>query len=380
MPDRDSGRFRRLFLAALAIGISLLFLQLIQSYLKALLLAGIFAALAQPLYRKMLGWVGGRQALASGLVLVAALVLIVGPLTAFMGVLARQAVDVSRSVTPWVQQQLENPSEIQAFLDKIPYLSEIAPSRDQMIAKGGEVAGKTATFVLNSVAEGTKGTARFLLHVFVMLYAMFFFLIDGRAILEKALSFLPLSRDDRESMLDRFTSVARATLKGTAVIGILQGGLAGLAFAVVGIGGSVFWGTLMVILSVIPAVGAALVWVPAAIYLAVIGRFGAAIGLTLWCALVVGTIDNLLRPKLVGQDTEMPDLLILISTLGGIAMFGAAGIIIGPIIAALFLTVWDLYGDAFSDVLPERAELIPETGSIPLSSLEETEPEASDDE
>jgi predicted PurR-regulated permease PerM len=136
------------------------------------------------------------------------------------------------------------------------------------------------------------------------------------------------------------------------VIGILQGGLAGLAFAVVGITGAVFWGTIMAILSIIPSVGSAIVWGPAAIILIATGHLAKGIGLAIFCAVVVGSLDNLLRPILVGKDTQMHELMILFGTLGGIMMFGVVGLVIGPIVAALFVTVWEIYGVAFKDILP----------------------------
>jgi predicted PurR-regulated permease PerM len=136
------------------------------------------------------------------------------------------------------------------------------------------------------------------------------------------------------------------------VIGILQGGLAGLAFAVVGIPSAVFWGAIMTVLSIIPGIGSALVWGPAAIILAATGHLVKAIGLAVFCAIVVGSLDNLLRPILVGKDTQMHELMIFLGTLGGIMMFGVVGVIIGPIVAALFVTVWEIYGDAFKDILP----------------------------
>jgi predicted PurR-regulated permease PerM len=125
----------------------------------------------------------------------------------------------------------------------------------------------------------------------------------------------------------------------------------------VGIEGAALWGTVMAVLSVLPGIGTALIWIPAVIYLFVIGRAGAATGLLIWCAAVVGTIDNVLRPFLVGKDTKMSDLLILLSTLGGIVLFGFTGFVVGPIVAALFVTVWDLYGMAFADILPEPDSL-----------------------
>jgi len=135
------------------------------------------------------------------------------------------------------------------------------------------------------------------------------------------------------------------------VIGIVQGALGGIAFAVVGIQGAAFWAVVMAVASVIPGVGTALVWVPAVIYLFATGKTVSAIGMALWFILLVGTIDNVLRPILVGRDTEMPDLLVLISTLGGLAMFGAVGLIIGPVIAGLFVTMWEVFQETFGDVL-----------------------------
>jgi predicted PurR-regulated permease PerM len=136
------------------------------------------------------------------------------------------------------------------------------------------------------------------------------------------------------------------------VIGIIQGALAGLGFWAAGIDGSAFWGTIMAILSIVPGIGAALVWVPAVIYLYITGQTLTATLLLAWCAAVVGTIDNILRPRLVGKDAKMPDLLILIGTLGGLFLFGAIGFIVGPIVCGLFLTVWEIYGATFKDILP----------------------------
>jgi len=162
---------------------------------------------------------------------------------------------------------------------------------------------------------------------------------------------VPLSKDHKTHLLGKFVSVSRATLKGTLVIGIVQGGLAGIAFAVVGIDGAAFWATIMTLVSVIPGIGTALIWFPAVILLMADGQITAAVGLLLWCGIVVGLADNLLRPVLVGRDTEMPDLMVMLSTIGGLMLFGIAGLVIGPLIAALFLSIWKIYGETFSDEL-----------------------------
>ena len=185
-----------------------------------------------------------------------------------------------------------------------------------------------------------------------MLYSMFFFLIDGRKILEKILYYIPLGHEEEELMLDRFRSITRATIKGTIVIGIIQGSLGGIGFYFAGINGAAFWGTIMIILSIIPGIGTALIWVPAVVYLVATGDITKGLILGAYCAAIVGTVDNVLRPVLVGRDAQMPDLLILLGTLGGIFLFGVIGFIIGPVICGLFLTVWEIYGQTFKAWLP----------------------------
>ena len=205
---------------------------------------------------------------------------------------------------------------------------------------------------LRAQLNSRPGTATFLLNFFVMFYGMFFFFRDGREIMEKILYYIPLEHDDEMLLLERLTSVTRAIVRGTLAIGIVQGTLAGAGFWAAGIDGAAFWGTLMAVLSIVPGIGSALIWVPGVIYLFITGKTLAATLLLIWCTVAVGTIDNLLRPILVGKDAKMPDLLILVGTLGGLYFFGAIGLIVGPIVCGLFLTVWEIYGTTFRDILP----------------------------
>ena len=355
----DREKFHRVFILFLVVVVSAAFLYMIRGFIVTVLMAAIFSGLAHPLYRGLLRWVRGRRAAAALLTLLTLLVLVVLPLVAFMGLVATEAVSISQSVTPWVRDHLREPGEISRLLERVPYVAQIQEQLKaysvQIIEKLGELAGRVSSFLVNSLSEATKGTVGFLFQLFVMIYAMFFFLVGGRVALDKAMVYVPLPESDKELLLDKFVSVARATLKGTFVVGLVQGGLAGLAFAVVGIQGSAFWGTIMVVLSVIPGIGTALVWVPAVVYLFAVGKTASAVGLAVWCALVVGTVDNFLRPKLVGADTKMPDLLILLSTFGGLSLFGAVGLVLGPIIAALFIAVWQIYGEAFGELLGAEA-------------------------
>lgn len=350
----DRAKFRRVTLLLTVVAITIVFVAMIRGYLKALALAVIFSGLAYPLYTRLLHRFGERRALASITTLMLLLLLIFIPVSGFLGIVATEAFQLTEEVIPWVQEQIDNPTEFGTQLPSwIPFADRLQPYTTQIASKLGEFAGKIGTFLFNSLSATTRGTASFFLNAFIMLYAMFFFFTDGAAMRDRILSYSPLSTEDKERLLAKGISVTRATIKGTLVIGIVQGGLAGIAFAIVGVKGAAFWGTIMAVLSVIPGVGTALVWVPTVIYLYIRGDMVAATGLLIWCAAVVGTVDNVLRPRLVGGDTEMPDLLILLSTLGGLSMFGAVGLIIGPVIAALFLTVWEIYGATFRDVLTD---------------------------
>ena len=335
--------------------ISALFLSMISQFLMAIFLAGIFSALSYPLYRRFEKWFKGRRSLASITTLLIIVFVLLLPLGGLLGITTGQAIKVGEAVKPWVERQLAEPDAISGALKSLPFYDRIIPYRSLILKKAGEMVGGISGFLINRLSSVTLGTVTFLFMLFIMLYTMFFFLMDGDKLIDKILYYLPLEDHDERRILNKFTSVTRATLKGTAVIGLLQGVLAGSAFAVVGIDSAVFWGAIMTVLSFIPGIGSALVWGPAVIILAATGHAAKAVGLGLFCAVVVGSIDNFLRPILVGRDTQMHELMILFGTLGGIIMFGVVGVIIGPIIAALFVTVWDIYGLAFKDILPAVA-------------------------
>ncbi|NNE70815.1 MAG: AI-2E family transporter [Rhodothermales bacterium] len=348
--------FRRSSVLLLVALISGLFLWMVRSFLMALLLAAIFSGLASPMFRWFKKRLGGRDGLSASVTLLV-LSLVVGiPLSIFLGVVVTQALDVSQSARPWIEAQMERPGVVQEYLSAIPLVGEYMPDEAVIASKLGEFASTAGSFLANSVVDLSRGTANFFLQLFVMLYAMYFFLTNGRSILNRILYYVPLEADAEEELVEKFVTVTRAVLKGSMVIGVIQGALAGAAFWVAGVPGWAFWTAVMVVLSIVPAIGSALVWIPAVAYLAVTGQGGAALAVGLWCGLVAGSVDNFLRPALVGKDTKMPDLLVLVGTLGGIFLFGAVGFIFGPIIVALFLAVWELYGEVFKEWLPPMPE------------------------
>lgn len=339
-------------LLALVAVISLLFLTMIQQFLVAIFMAAVFAAMTHPVYAKLRLWLGGRRYLASLISLLLLLVVVLIPIVILTMIFIGQAVNVGQSLTPIVVNFLKEPGSFQEVLEKIPFYEELIPYEDQVtnqIASAVEALGKLLVSQISTIA---LGTVQFLFVTIVFLYTLFFFLIDGSKVIHAILYYLPLRDHDERLMLNKFTSVTQAMVVGTLLIGILQGALAGIAFAIAGVPNAVFWGTVMAVLSIIPGVGSALVWVPASIVLIAQGSFGAGIGLILFCVLVVGSIDNLLRPVLVGKHTDMHELMIFFGTLGGLFMFGMAGLLIGPLIASLFITIWEIYGEAFKDRPP----------------------------
>jgi len=348
--------FQRAFLIVLVVAVSLLFFSVVRVFFITILLAAIFAGLMSPLYGWLVRVMRGRRALASVLTLLVMILVVVVPLTALLTVVVEQAVQLTTTAGPWIQTQVQNPDVFVQKLQGLAIYEDIAPYREQILTRLGELAGTAGSFAASSLQSMTMGTVAFLFHAFLLLYAMFFFLMDGSKLIQRIMYYSPLETDAERRLISKFVSVARATIKGTLVIGAIQGAGAGLALGLAGIHSAVFWSVLMVVLSIIPGVGTALVWVPAVIYLFVTGHVLSGILVTIWCALVVGSVDNLLRPRLVGKDTQMHDLLILFSTLGGLLTFGVAGFIIGPIVAALFVAIWDLYGVAFKDVLPEAGD------------------------
>jgi predicted PurR-regulated permease PerM len=337
----------------LALAISALFLTMIQPFLLATVLAGIFAGLSHPLFRRLDTLFGGRRRLATVATLLILVVMVVLPLALLGSLLVAQTIELSQTVVVWLKENLQEPEARAGILMSLPLYDQLAPHWNTLAKQAAEATAGLSKILVEGLSSVTLGTVSFLFLAFVFLYSLYFFLLDGRRLLARILYYLPLNARDERLLLERFVSVTRATLRGSLLIAILQGTLAGIAFAVAGIPNAVFWGSVMAILSTIPNVGAALVWVPAAGILLLQGHTTTGIALAAFCALIVGSLDNVLRPILVGKDTKMHELMIFFSTLGGIFMFGFAGLFIGPVIASLFVSIWEIYGVEFADVLPD---------------------------
>lgn len=345
---------RRVFLLVLVTGMTVVLVVLLKSFWMTIVVSAVMAGLLRPFYKRVLKRVGDRTSVAAGITVLVTLLVFVVPLLTVGGMVVSQAAGITENVRPIIEKSINSPTYLDQQLQRVPgYDKFLKPYRKQILTKAADVVKSLGGFLVSSLSDTTLSTVSFIVNFFIALYAMFFLLTDGPGMLAAILAHLPLQADEKVLLAERFMSITRATIKGTLVIGVIQGLLTGFAFWVVGIPSVAFWTVLVVILSIVPVIGGALIWVPACIVLFSMGMVWKAILLAAFCSLVVGSIDNLLRPALVGRDTKMHDLLVMFSTMGGLLVIGPLGFIIGPVLMGLFVTSWQIFGIAYREQLAD---------------------------
>ena len=306
----------------------------------------ILAILFAPLHRRLLRRMPRRGTLAALCTLGLCLVVVILPLTVITISLIQEASAIYERVRSgqinfglYLQQVIGAlPAWAANLLDRLN-LTSLADLQE----KFSSVAVQASQFVAGQALSIGQNTLEFIVSFGIMLYLLFFLLRDGASLALRIGRATPLDEAHKRQLVDKFTTVIRATVKGNIVVAASQGALGGLIFWILGIQGPVLWGVLMAFLSLLPAVGAGLIWLPVAIYFLATGAVWQGVVLMAFGVFVIGLVDNVLRPILVGKDTKMPDYVVLISTLGGMALFGLTGFVIGPVIAALFIAAWDLF-------------------------------------
>lgn len=343
----DSTTLRRATFLLLLAAVSVAFLWVLAPFFGAILWAVTLALLFYPLNLWVHRRVGGRTNLASLLTLLFCVLIVIVPI-------ALVGTSLATDILAFIQKtraggfDLHDPyQQVLELLpawatDRIMQLRWFNP--EQAIAKLSEAALQGGQIVAKHTLEVGQNTFQFVINFGVMLYLLFFLLRDGTRLARIFREALPLEPEHTDYLLDKFSTVVRATVKGNIVIAIVQGALGGLAFWVLGVGGALFWGVVMALLSLMPAIGAALVWAPLSLYLLATDAVWQGVVLIVWGVVAIGLSDNLLRPMLVGKDTKLPDWIVLLSTLGGMVLFGINGFVIGPTIAALFIACWSLFG------------------------------------
>jgi predicted PurR-regulated permease PerM len=339
---------QRFFLLLLVV-VTLGFGWILLPFSGAVFWGGVLAILFAPLYRRLLSATRQRPNSAAFIALLSILVMVILPLTLIGAALVDQAARVYEMIS---SGQLDFGAYFKQIIRALPQwlitllerfeLTDL-PTLQQKLSDG---AAQVSQAIGKQALNVGRYTFDFLVSLTVMLYLLFFLLRDGQALAARIRQAVPLSRKYKQRLFTNFTTVIRATVKGNVLVAAAQGTLGGLIFWFLGVQAPLFWGVLMAFLSLLPAVGAAIVWAPVAIYFLVTGAIWQGVVLITFGVVVIGLVDNILRPILVGKDTKMPDYVVLLSTLGGMALFGINGFVIGPVIAALFIAAWDLFASA----------------------------------
>ena len=326
------------------------FLALIGSFLMPVFWAAVLATVFYPLQRRYVAGLGGRRSLAAFATMLTIIGLVVAPLFLIGLAMSREVLDLHDQIVSGAID-LEAPLH---FLRRIPLLASDYVGRFGVDLGGvWQRLSTSAVAISQFIGARALGIGQDVLRVsalfFLMLYILFFFLRDGSQLVATLIRALPLGDVRERTLLVKFAEVSLATIKGTLVVGVVQGAIGAVLFLALGIPAPIFWGTLMAMFSVLPAVGPGLVWLPAAVILLGMGQIVKGIIVIAAGVLVIGLVDNVLRPLLVGRDTQMPDYLVLLATLGGLAVFGISGFVIGPVIAAFFLVVWEMFSQEYAE-------------------------------
>jgi predicted PurR-regulated permease PerM len=339
---------QRSFLILLAI-VTALFGFLLKPFFAPILWACIIAVLFHPVQLRLERWWGPRPNTIALTTLLACIVLVVIPVLLLLTSFIQQGVDLYQRIDTGELRPGQFLDQIRNAFPAIQELLErFGINTDQLRENAASAAVAASRLVAQNAFAVGQSTFEFVLKLALMLYVAFFLLRDGRRLTDELVHALPLG-DERERMLfQKFSEVTRATVKGNLLVAMVQGALGGIIFWILGLPAALLWGVVMAILSLIPAIGAGLVWLPAALYLYAIGDWVAATVLLLYGFVVIGLADNVLRPILVGRDTKLPDWMVLLSTLGGLALFGINGFVVGPLIAVLFIAFWQIFGREFN--------------------------------
>jgi predicted PurR-regulated permease PerM len=334
---------QRAFLMMLVL-VTLLFLFLLKPFFGAIFWACIIGLIFYPLYRRILMYWGQRTNLAALTTLAICVVIGIVPALFVLGSFFQEGASLYQRLQSgdldlgkYIERIREAFPAIQHFLERLNF--DLDNLKNQL--SGGALT--ISRYIAQNAVQLGQGTMQFFISLGLMLYIAFFMLRDGKKLVDLLIRALPMG-DERERLLfAKFGEVARATVKGNLVVAATQGALGGAIFWIIGIPAALLWGVVMTLFSLIPMIGAGFIWGPAAIYLFAIGEWIKGLILVAFGAGVIGLVDNLLRPLLVGRDTKLPDYVVLLSTFGGFAMFGMNGFVIGPLIAALFVVFWEIF-------------------------------------
>jgi len=338
--------FNTYFFFLLLLGVTVAGFLLIKPFLGAIFIAALLAIIFMKPYRFLEKKLKNATA-ASLIMLILITVIIILPII-FTGILVIGEVSDTVEVATNNSTLQETVQTVISSIVDLPVVG-FAMEKSEVSIESidfGAITQKIANYSLKFIQSFYKSVVNGTVATFVMFFTLFYFFVDGKKLVHKIMDLSPMKNKYEQELINEFTSMTRATLKGTIVIGVIQGTLGGIALAIAGVASPILWTVIMIILGVIPAVGAGLVIFPIAIVLLLLGSVWQGIFLIV-VGLFVSTIDNFLRPKLVGNDVQMHSLAVFFATLGGLKIFGIMGFIIGPIIMALMIAMWEIYASEF---------------------------------
>ena len=361
-PPLNSPELQNKIFVALLVLVSIAFGLIIWPFNGAIWWAVFLAIVFMPLHTRLLHRFGDRHSLAALATVGITLVVAILPLVLLTISVTQEATAIyarikSGELNPaqYFQQIISGlPAWLQQWLDRFGLL-DMAAAQRRMVA-GLSQSGQAITSQALSIGQTTFD---FVISFFLLLYLLFFLLRDGPDLSNHIVRAIPLQAHHKRELFAKFVTVVRATVKGNILVALIQGALGGLALWFLGVPGAILWGSVMAFLSLLPAIGAAIIWLPVALWLLMTGAIWQGVALVAWGVLVIGLVDNLLRPLLVGKDTKLPDYLVLMSTLGGMAIFGLNGFVIGPVIAAMFVASWQIFSQAKAEDDQVRDSLPP---------------------
>lgn len=325
-------------------------LYIFQPFLYPIFWAAVIAGMFYPLYSLILRHIK-MPGISSGLTLIIITTVLFFPLTIISILLVQQSVDLYRQIAEnGIVFSINNAT---AWLANTPLAPYQALIMEQYKLHAINIAKYISTFIFQNFAIITQASATFFFQFFIMMYTLYYFLKDGPHMIKRLAHLSPLGDTYEALLFDKFSSTARATLKSTVIVGGIQGILGGLLFWATGVQAPIVWGIIMTALSVIPGLGPFVIWMPAAVIMLIIGNIPAGLTILIGGS-IISVVDNFLRPLLLGKDTQMHPLVILLSTLGGIFLFGISGFIIGPIVAALFIAVINMYSHYYKKELNQN--------------------------
>jgi len=351
----DFAKLRHIIFFGFLVAVTAIFLYMIRPFAYPIFWAAIIAGIFHPVYKFIIKHLKNAN-LSSTLTLIIVFIVIIIPLTLIASLVVAESVqfygtidnnsqkigEVVQNTTNWIRY---NPYTTQLHVDKQFWTEKISQG-SQMIAE----------FVFNAAKAITQNSLIFLVKFVLMFYTLFFFVRDGEKMLKFIMHLCPLGDKYEKLLYKKFTSTASATMKGTLIVGGIQGALGAILFWLTGMEGFLIWGIIMAAASIIPPFGTGIIWLPIGIFMLLTGDIWQGVIILATGFLVISTIDNLIRPILIGKDTAMHPIIVLFSTLGGLLIFGVSGLVIGPVIAALFMAFWEMYDHYYQNQLCKNNE------------------------